>query len=81
MRSAIGYFREKDHGNCFAVSPNPASDGQWGSQYPHIITVHAGHGDQGYRYADCRKTVCYVVVDEDEHGQPVVEKWAGKFIV
>jgi hypothetical protein len=28
----------------------------------------------GYRYATVKKTVAYIVVDEDENG-PVVEKW------
>jgi hypothetical protein len=32
-------------------------------------------GDSGYRYATVKKTVAYVVVDEDEFGLPVVEKW------
>jgi hypothetical protein len=38
---------------------------------PHIIYV--GHGQQ--RYGHVKKTVAYVAVDEDEHGQPVMERW------
>ena len=29
----------------------------------------------GYRYANVKKTVAYVCVDEDEFGAPVLEKW------
>jgi len=31
--------------------------------------------NNGYRYALVKKTVAYVCVDEDDYGQPVVEKW------
>jgi len=29
----------------------------------------------GYRYALIKKTVAYIVVDEDDAGLPVIEKW------
>jgi len=29
----------------------------------------------GYRFAHVKKTVAVIVVDEDEFGLPVVEKW------
>ena len=36
--------------------------------------IYVGDGNQT-RYAQLLKTVAYVVVDEDENGSPVVEKW------
>ncbi|MHB8071882.1 MAG: hypothetical protein ACYDHF_08060 [Candidatus Cryosericum sp.] len=41
--------------------------------FPHVVFV--GHGGEGYRYARVGKTVAYVVIDEDDYGEPVVEKW------
>ena len=31
--------------------------------------------DSGFRYARVLKTVAYIVVDEDEYGDAIVEKW------
>jgi hypothetical protein len=31
-------------------------------------------GDSGWRYANVKKTVAYIIVDEDEGG-PVLERW------
>jgi len=45
------------------------------NKYPHKVWIGAVINDQGYRYAKVMKTVAYVVVDEDDDGQPVVEKW------
>lgn len=39
-------------------------------EFPHVIAT-----TDGKRYARVRKTVAYVVIDEDDSGQPVVEKW------
>ena len=44
------------------------------SKYPHKVWVSNLY-NQGYRYAIVKKTVAYVVVDEDEFGLPVLEKW------
>jgi len=70
----IGNFIEKDHGNNFEYSLNPDSFASC-EDFPHIVWVGSGATDQGYRYATVKKTVAYVVVDEDEFGLPVVEKW------
>jgi hypothetical protein len=45
--------------------------------YPHKVWVGGEGvcGMRGYRYANVRKTVAVIVVDEDEKGLPVVEKW------
>jgi hypothetical protein len=51
----------------------------WDADLPHIIYVRGvgknGQGDGESRYAKVLKTVIYVAVDEDENGQPVLEKW------
>ena len=41
------------------------------SDFPHIVFV----GDKSFRYAEVKKTVAYVVVNQDKDGNPVVEKW------
>ena len=76
-KDPIGNFIEKDHGNNFEYSLNPDRHGPFCEDHPHIIWVGSGAigGDSGYRYATVKKTVAYVVVDEDEFGLPVVEKW------
>ena len=65
----IGRFIEKETGIPFEYSIN---DDQipFGEEFPHQVWVH-----DGYRYADVKKTVAYIVLDEDEYGQPVVVKW------
>jgi len=44
--------------------------------YPHKVWVGSGQigGDSGWRYANVKKTVAYIIVDEDEGG-PVLERW------
>ena len=69
----IGVFTEKEHGNYFEFSNNPDNYSP-GKSYPHIVWVGDDIG-HGYRYATVKKTVAYVVVDEDEYGLPVIEKW------
>ena len=69
-----GAFIEKDHGNFFEYdlhgeSPLP--------EYPHRVWVSENPvNDSGWRYALVKKTVAYIVVDEDDSGQPVVQKWS-----
>lgn len=80
--SIQGCFIEKDRGNIFEYSMNPDfdmfNDPTTGRaiEYPHLVWVRdSSNGiDCGYRKALVRKTVAYVVVDEDENG-PVIEKW------
>ena len=70
----VGEFIEKSVGNGFTYGVN--KDEWLKNEYPHIVYVNdaEGHGS-GYRYAKVLKTVAYIVVDEDEYGKPVVEKW------
>lgn len=46
------------------------------SDMPHEIAM----SDGSFRFAKVLKTVAYVVVDEDEYGNAVVEKWDVKAI-
>jgi len=73
----IGQFTEKEVGNYFEYSVNDDIGKWWmgetqdvAEKFPHKVWV----GD-GYRYANVKKTVAYIVVDEDENGMPVTEKW------
>lgn len=71
--SIIGSFVEKDFGNLFEFS----LDNDWTYEhYPHKVWVAAPvEGiDSGFRYAIVKKTVVYILVDEDENG-PVLERW------
>jgi hypothetical protein len=42
---------------------------------PNYDTCVIFMSDGTYRYAAILKTVAYVVVDENEYGCPVIEKW------
>tara|TARA_B110000977_G_scaffold7854_1_gene10640 strand:+ start:50 stop:328 length:279 start_codon:yes stop_codon:yes gene_type:complete len=76
-KNVIGVFTEKDYGNRFEYSLLEDTDGASfvGSNYNHKVWVGGLVNDQGWRYADVKKTVAYVVVDEDSAGRPIVEKW------
>ena len=80
----IGSFVEKDTGNTFEFSWNKdklEGEAFWDyGNLPHKVWVASGQigGDSGYRYAEVKKTVAYIAVDEDEYGKPVFEKWALK---
>ena len=47
------------------------NDIAWWSNFPHKIFMSNG----SVRYATVLKTVAHVCVDEDEHGNPVIERW------
>lgn len=81
----IGCFVEKDTGNCFEYSVNEEPvDFARGHQaavdfahnYPHKIWVGGKGvaGQSGWRYANVKKTVAYIIIDEDDGG-PIVERW------
>ena len=77
-KDPIGQFVERDTGNYFEYSANDESMNViWIRDFPHKVWVGGGGvcGMTGYRYANVKKTVAYIVVDEDEFGLPVVEKW------
>ena len=67
--SIIGQFYEKDWNHIFEYSKNDSEE------YPHKIWVgFPSEIECGYRMGLVKKTVAYVVVDENEYGF-VVEKW------
>ena len=69
-QNPIGCFVEKEVGNYFEYSVNDDPLNNCNEDCLHKIWV----GD-GYRYGTVKKTVAYIVVDEDEYGLPVIEKW------
>ena len=73
-KDPIGVFVEKDVGNFFEYShiDDPVSVCE---DFPHKVWVGGIVNDQGWRYANVKKTVAYIVTDEDEFGLPVIEKW------
>ena len=77
--SIIGKFVEKEIGNLFEYSVN--NDPFFVNEdFPHKIWVTTPREgvDSGFRYGLVKKTVAYIVTDEDEYGLPVVEKWSVK---
>lgn len=66
----IGVFTEKKYGNRFEYAAAPHL--LFGEEYPHRLYV--GYNGET-RYANVKKTVAYVVVDENDEGSPVVQKW------
>lgn len=71
----IGSFVEKDVGNTFEYSFNDEQGDM--PQWPHRVWVASGKigNDSGWRYAKVMNTVAYIVVDENDYGEAVVEKW------
>jgi len=71
----IGAFKEKSAGNTFEFSANDDQGDM--AEWPHRVWVASGKiaNDSGWRYAKVMKTVAYIVVDENDYGEPVVEKW------
>jgi len=67
----IGQFTEKSVGNYFEYSLN---DTGLFNEFAHKVWVGGLVNDQGFRYANVKKTVCYIATDEDAAGL-VVEKW------
>lgn len=75
--SILGSFVEKDNGNFFEFSHNQDLSEVWAYRFPHKIwvTTPADGIDCGYRYGIVKQTVAYLAVDEDEFGEPVMQKW------
>ena len=76
-KNPIGAFVEKSAGNTFEYSVNDEPlNSHLGEDFPHKVWVGGAQiNDIGWRFANVRKTVAAIVVDEDEYGLPVVEKW------
>jgi hypothetical protein len=78
--SIVGMFREKECDNLFEYTmaadyeEYPVPNGKV-VEFPHEIWVtEPWKHDRGFRRGLVKKTVAYIVIDEDENG-PVVEKW------
>jgi len=74
-KDPIGCFVEKEIGNYFEYSINDEPTiSHLGEDFPHKVWVGDVVG-QGFRYANVKKTVAYVCIDQDEFGLPVIERW------
>ena len=73
-KNPVGVFVEKEAGNSFEYSVN---DTGFFPDAPHKVWVggEGVAGMWGWRYANVKKTVAYVCVDEDADSMPVIEKW------
>ena len=67
----IGSFRHRETNAFFEYADRNKVEPDWVEGHPYVIFL----SDGSYRYAGIRKTVAYVVVDENEYGHPVIEKW------
>ena len=77
-KDVIGDFIEKSCNNSFEYSVNDEPlNSHLGEDFPHKVWVGGKDvaGMTGWRFAHVRKTVAVIVVDEDEYGLPVTEKW------
>ena len=75
----IAYFQHSNGVDFAYEANNPADSWLPVVNYPHRVWVSCNPiNDSGWRYANVKKTVAYIVVDEDDHGQPVIEKWSIK---
>jgi len=69
----LGCFREADRGHWFEFAVRPEktfAPSDFAPDCPHIIFLN-----ESYRFAKVLKTVAWICVDEDETGQPIMEKW------
>jgi hypothetical protein len=71
MENNQGSFIEKDVRGYHFYRANDELDDMTNSwRFPHKLITN-----DGFRYANIKKTVAEIAIDEDEYGQPVVEKW------
>ena len=71
LERTLGCFVEKDVRGRHYYGANPDLSEMTDSwDFPHLLETN-----DGQRYARILKTVAYIAVDEDQYGQPVVEKW------
>ena len=67
----LGFFREASRGHSFEYAERRHPDDNFAPNMPHMIFV--GNGET--RLAKVLKTVAWVVIDEDEKGEPVYVQW------
>lgn len=73
----IGEFQEREYKKYFQVAL--ADPNSWGALhgFKHIISVGV-LGEK--RFANIKKTVATVCIDESEDGNPIVENWKIKLL-
>ena len=69
---SVGEFKEKEFGKYFEY--RMAEPESWGATFGFPFQVAVGPLGET-RYAKIFKTVAYIVVDQDDNGAPVIEKW------
>lgn len=69
----VGNFVEKEFGKTFEYAMATAFPQDCFRDYPHKVFV--GPNGTETRFALVKKTVAYVVIDEDENGGLKVQKW------
>jgi hypothetical protein len=80
IKNVIGTFKHKGYDTSFDYVINSPED-SWLPvvNYPHRVWVcNNPIAESGWRYANVKKTVVDIVVDEDAYGQPIIEKWSIK---
>ena len=69
-----GCFNEVSYGKAFEFASRTSEEMLlWASEFP--IKIYVGPFANDYRVAKLLKTRAYVVVDEDNEGNPVIETW------
>lgn len=69
----VGNFVEKEFGKTFEYAMATSFPEDKFRDYKHKVFV--GHNGEQTRFALVKKTVAYVVIDEDDNGGLKVEKW------
>lgn len=67
----LGMFQEKEHGHWFEYR---LTTNEWALEQGLTHEIAVAYGEK--RYAQVKKTVVYVAVDENEHGKAVIVKWS-----
>ena len=67
----LGCFDHAKYGTFFEYADRTSFNGPWAADRPHVLFM----SDGSTRFATVKRTVAYVIVDEDGDGSPVVEKW------
>lgn len=78
---AIGAFREKDFDKLFEYRLSEGNTPLQLNLFKDLGFIHEiAMSDGSVRFANVKKTVAYVVIDEDINSQPIIEKWQIKQI-
>jgi len=73
---AMGSFTEREFGKHFEFRLSDGTSPRQGTYgLDHGFQHEIAMCDGSVRFANVKKTVAYVVVNEGEDGSPIVEKW------